>query len=390
MTHLGHLIRWDVRRFRALLVVWLMVVAASAALDAIWPQLASDPRTRQLVGTIGNLLALTEVLVSAVLIAQVVHAHALVGTTAFWMTRPMPAGTLLGAKLVLLGAIMIAAPVVAGILVMAIYRVPAADIFGVSIQTAQLWALWIVALVTAAALTPNLAKYALLIGSALVAALVTISVLVAVAMYRFEAGPPQAQLSVGGGGPFMVWAVPDPTPGVVATVLTLVALTAALIAQYRMRRREVALATGVTGVLVAWFVSSFWPWPFLAPAIVTPAWAADPMRLSLTATADTVALESPGFGDRQMNWRQARALIRLRGIEPGWTASVGVRSAAVEMPGGMRLVSNYTGFSSAVPVEEHGERPQQREVIRESDHFSTRLGTSAARIPSCSSHATSI
>ncbi len=194
MTHLGHLVRWDIRRFRALLFVWLMVVAATAALDAIWPQLASDPRTRQLVGTIGNLLALTEVLVSAVLIAQVVQAHALVGTTAFWMTRPLPAGTLLGAKLVLLGATMIAAPVVADILVMAIYQVPTADIIGVSIQTAQLWALWIGALVTAAALTPNLAKYALLIGSALVAAIVTISVLVAVAMYRFEAGPPQGQL----------------------------------------------------------------------------------------------------------------------------------------------------------------------------------------------------
>jgi len=91
---------------------------------------------------------------------------------------------LLRSKLVLLGAAMIAAPVAADIVVMAIYQVPAADIIGVSIQTAQLWALWIGALVVAAAITPNLAKYALLIGSAIAAAIVAISVLVAVTMYR--------------------------------------------------------------------------------------------------------------------------------------------------------------------------------------------------------------
>ncbi len=205
MTYLRHLVRWDIRRFRAVLGVWLLVVSATTTLDAIWPRLAADPRTRQLTGAIGNLLALTEVLLSAVLIAQVVQAHALVGTTAFWMTRPIPARSLLSAKLALLGTTMIAAPVVADAVAMAIYQVPTADIIGVSMQTALLWGLWIGALVTAAAMTPNLAKYALLIGSALIATVVTISVIVAVAMYRFENGPPRGQFYMDGGQSLMFW-----------------------------------------------------------------------------------------------------------------------------------------------------------------------------------------
>ncbi len=86
--------------------------------------------------------------------------------------------------------------------------------------------------------------------------------------------------------------------------------------------------------------------------------------LSLNATADTVVVEPFAFRDQAVDWRQARARIRLRGLEPGWTASVGVRSAAVQLPGGAQLISDYTGWPSGVPVEEHGDGPQQREVIR--------------------------
>jgi hypothetical protein len=342
MKHLSHLLLWDIRRFRLLLLAWLITVAATAALDAIWPQTATDPDTRRLVGTIGNLLALTEVLLSLVLIAQVVQAHALVGTTAFWMTRPIPAGTLLVAKLTLLAAMMIAAPVLAEVVVMTIYDVPLADIIGVSMQTALLSAAWIAALVAAAAITPNLAKFALAIGSALVATIVSISLLIATTMSRFESEPPQGQLSLG--GPPTWTRIRDGTPDVVGTALLVVALLVLLVVQYRSRRRWLSVGTGLAGILAAWLVFSSWPWPFLAPIVTVPAWAANPAALSLTATSDTVALEPIiSFGNKTVDWRQARARVRLRGIEPGWTAAVGVRSATVEIPGGTPLVSNYSG-----------------------------------------------
>ena len=93
MTLILHLIRWDIRRFQILLPVWLLLVAASAALEGAWPAMAVAMAARQTVGITGNLLAVAEVLFSVVFIALVVQEHPLVGTTAFWMTRPMSAAS---------------------------------------------------------------------------------------------------------------------------------------------------------------------------------------------------------------------------------------------------------------------------------------------------------
>ena len=101
MTLVLHLIRWDIRRFQILLPLWLLLVAASAALEGAWPAMAVAMAARQTVGITGNLLAVAEVLFSVVFIALVVQEHPLVGTTAFWMTRPMPPRALLASKAIL-------------------------------------------------------------------------------------------------------------------------------------------------------------------------------------------------------------------------------------------------------------------------------------------------
>src|SRR5687767_9774164 len=86
MSHVLHLVRWDVRRFQFLLLVWVLLVAAGAVLEGAWPAIAVAMEARNTVGLAGNLLAVAEVLFSIALIAMVVQEHPLVGTTAFWMT----------------------------------------------------------------------------------------------------------------------------------------------------------------------------------------------------------------------------------------------------------------------------------------------------------------
>ncbi len=262
MSHILHLIRWDIRRFRALLGVWLLLLTVNAILDATWPGLAADRATRQLVGTIGNLLSLTEVLLSIVLIVQVVHAHPLVGTTAFWMTRPIPPGALLSAKLALFCAAMIVAPVIADAALMAIYDVPWVDIvecFGTN--GAAMGGVGC-RLMAAATLTPNLAKFALLIGGALIAFAVAMAIMVAVHVLPSRG---QAHLVPLGTG------VSLPNSGLlVATILMMTAAPVFLVfTQYRTRRRLVSSAAGVAGLVVAHLVGSAWPWPVFAPVVIT-------------------------------------------------------------------------------------------------------------------------
>ena len=215
------------------------------------------------------------------LIVQVVHAHPLVGTTAFWMTRPIPPRALLNAKMGFFGGVMIGAPVIADLALMATYDVPWVDIARVSAQTALLWTAWTSVIMAAAALTANLAKFALLIGGAMISFAAVIALLTAMLFYRLETLPP---LSSGVD-------VPVPNSGLVGLLLVLIAALVFFLVQYQTRRRVVSAFVGVAGIVVAQLVGSAWPWPVLAPIVAMPGWSANPAMLNLTASANSVAVE---------------------------------------------------------------------------------------------------
>jgi hypothetical protein len=365
MTHLAHLVRWDIRRFWWLLAVWILLVVVTATLDALWPTLAVERGTRELAGLIGNLLSLAEVLFSVALIAQIVHAHPLVGTTAFWMTRPVVATTVMTSKFVVLGGAMIVMPVLVDAIVMGIYQVPWIDILGISAQTAMLWVMWIVAMMTLAALTPNLAKFALLLGGGLVTAAAAIAVVLALAIYRFEALP---SLSTSGGEG-------ESTGGLASFIATVAACLPLLVVQYRTRVRVWSCAIGVAGIVIGYLLNSVLPPP--APVVVIPVWAANPAMLALTANAETVSIEqSRSMRNSPQDWKLARADIRLRGVEPGWTADIAVQNATVHVPGERPLASNLSAHMTSVPVEGQ-EQHQIDEVMRQLLKVERLIGQSA-------------
>src|SRR6185295_906303 len=147
-----HLFGADVRRSWPVIAAWLLTVAGAAAVDGIRPFLAANLRILNLVGGVGNVLWLTELLLLFVLIALVVQTHPLVGSDAFWMTRPIPPRTLLASKLVLLGLAMVAVPVLAELVLMAAYHVPARQSAMVAADTALTKTMVVILLMTAAAM----------------------------------------------------------------------------------------------------------------------------------------------------------------------------------------------------------------------------------------------
>jgi len=355
MTLVLHLIRWDIRRFRILLPLWLLLVAASAALEGAWPAMAVAMAARQTVGITGNLLAVAEVLFSVIFIALVVQEHPLVGTTAFWMTRPTPARALLASKAMFLGAAVVVAPVIAEVVLMIVYRVPAAQIAAVATQSALFWALWLCVIMSLAALTPNLAKFALVIGGGIMAIVVFIVTTFAILIDRMNDEPPLS----GSGDAY------DPTSEVARTVMVIAAAILLLAVQYRTRARARAVAIGAAGVVIASIAGSAWPWPWLGPRVVTPAWAADPAMLHLSALADTVHIEKdvPTFNDRPTLWKVARARVTLSDIAPGWSADISVREAAIRAAGGRTLESRIRGYRGNIGTNDIEELPS-RYVIR--------------------------
>lgn len=355
MTLVLHLIRWDVRRFQILLPLWLLLVVASAVLEGAWPVMAVAMAARQTVGITGNLLAIAEVLFSVMFIALVVQEHPLVGTTAFWMTRAIPPLALLASKAILLGAAVVVAPVIAEVVLMIVYGVPAAQIATVATQSALFRALWLGIIMALAALTPNLAKLALVIGGGIMGVVVFIVITVAMLLDRMNDEPPLS----GGGDTY------DPTSDFARTVIVIAAAIVLLVLQYRTRARARAIAIGVAGIVIASIADSAWPWPLLEPRVVTPTWAADPAMLHLSALADTVHLEKdvPTFNDRPNLWKVTRARVTLSDIAPGWSADISVREASIRADGGRTLTSRVRGYRGNVGMNDVEELPS-RYVIR--------------------------
>ncbi len=119
-----------------------------------------------------------------VLITLIVQEQPLVGTNAFWMTRPIPPRALLAAKVVLVSATMVLAPVLAEVVLMIVYDVPAGEIAAVAAQSAVFWALWGVIVMAFAALTPNMARFALAVSGVIVSIIVSIVIITSILIDR--------------------------------------------------------------------------------------------------------------------------------------------------------------------------------------------------------------
>jgi hypothetical protein len=357
MRLLAHLLAADARRHRLLVAFWLLVVAGTTILDGVRPTLATDAALRGVAAFLGSLLWLAELLLRIVLVAFVVQTHPLVGSDAFWTTRPIPPPTLLASKLVLLGLVTVVAPAFAKAALMAAYGVPPALIGKVAVETALFQTFWLVVLMSAAALTSNLTRFALLSGGVLVALAMVVAATAAIIFARIDDAP----MSAGSAG------TEEPTAMIVLTVLAVVAGVALLAVQYRARSRLRSVPVGAAGLVLAIVLSEAWPWPVLAPKVDVPAWAAGESALRLVAPGETVQVDEdmPMFSQRTA-WRSARVHLRLAGVEPGWSADVGVRDATLQLDEGIRLASAASAYPLPVPIgdEEHPTRGVVRHLLR--------------------------
>ena len=362
MKLLLHLLSADIRRFRLMIGLWLAVSAAATALDGVRPMFASEAFAMNPIDVAGDLVWLAKVLFGFVLIPLVVQTHPLVGSDAFWMTRPIPPRVLLASKLILLAALIVVVPVACEAALMIAYKVPPQEMAAVAVQTTLWQAVYLTVVMALAALTRNLARFALLFGGVLLALALTAVIMVTIAMARMDDAVAVEVLTVSGGPPPP--SVGDPTSGIVFLLVVVAAGLALLMVQYATRSARRSALVGVAGLVAAWVLPSVWPWPLLQPRLYVPDWAAADSALKLSADPQSVAFDT---GDpwtiRKRVWSVGRAQIRLEGIQPGWLPSVAVAGAVLELKPDVHLSS--PGFAHAVAVPIGGEnRPPLRGVVQ--------------------------
>jgi hypothetical protein len=349
MRHLGHLLRSDVRRFRTILAVWLLFQLADAVFTGVRSSLAEDMSVARILGIVDLLLLLIRWLGLLVIVPLVVQAHPLVGSEAFWMTRPIPWRGLFVSKLVLLSAVLVGLPALSEIVLMAVYRVPPAQLALVSLQTALSQAIWLLIIMVLSALTRSIARFALVVGGVLVGGVLLLYVVLAVMIGSVSEGPRLEDVTVR--------AVPDPAVPVVMLLLLIAAAIVPLVVQYRTRSTRVSVAAGVLGVVIT--VLALFMWPSRIRPVPVPAWATRDSGLRLVAASPTGEFTrfDPGPWDGGDGWQLGNARLRVSDVEIGWLASARLADSTARFEEGITLRTAGNAFSAVVPFASEDDVP---------------------------------
>lgn len=362
MKLLAHFLAADMRRFRLTIAVWVAIVAAATILEGMTPLVAGQPRAATTVALAATLVWLARVLFLVALVPLIVQTHPLVGSDAFWMTRPIPPRTLLLSKLILLSSLLVIVPLVCDLAFMAFHRVPPGQMTLVALQISLVRSLVLVILMAAAAITVNLARYALLGGAVLLLLAVVVSVVTWIALSRIDEMPMMAVVAIDHSSYVEVSRGADQTPALAGSLVFLAAWLALLAVQYRRRSVTRSVFVGIAGTVLAWLVASAWPWPLIHQRLVVPDWANSASALRLSADPLSVVLEpiDVGWSERPRIWRAATANVRLSDVAPDWFATARLASASLELDRDVRVVSRSSGHIGALPADEDNEAPLYR------------------------------
>ena len=102
-----HIIRKDFRHLRFILSAWIALVVLMGASTAHWAQLSGDSENYFHLYHVLAQFAIVELLVRAAVVSRLIHSDSTVGSTAFWLSRPIPKAKLLASKAVFLALLVV-------------------------------------------------------------------------------------------------------------------------------------------------------------------------------------------------------------------------------------------------------------------------------------------
>ncbi len=226
------------------------------------------------------------------LIALIVQQHPAVGTTAWWMTRPVTPRRLLASRLLLLGIIVVGVPAVCDTVLMFRHGVSAASMISVLAEWSVLGTVALGLVMVMASLTTSLARFAVLV----VASLIGVSVALNVAAFlALNESHPLAVYGTTTYAGALISRPEDPTGLVAAWVLLIATAFVVLHTLYTRRTRGRAVTLGLAGGLLSLAAAVAWPWPLLHASAAPPAWASLAGALRLEGPPQSVTSTTAVF-----------------------------------------------------------------------------------------------
>jgi len=340
MNLLSHQFRKDCFRLRVPIALWLLLVLLRAAL--ITPGLAEpgeDAYQQVLYRIFTTLVPFLQNILLLVMVPLLIHEEPLVGTTAFWFTRPIDGWLLLRSKMLFIAVIFILAPLLTEIAILAIHgaseRQLALAVPEIVLEDLK-YCSYVVVL---AALTLTFARYALLGSSILIG--YSLVGIVASLLYLY------ADI------PGFLRGTPSPSlddSRYVASTFALIAFAVTILA-YQYRRRDARGAwLGVGGAIFAVFmIAYFWPWDFMPHRNHLRQAEIDTSAVTVTVSIDP---RSRHISDvyRQKSKEEPKKSIfgklEISGLPPGYVAEPSEVQASLKLSDGTVITHRGNEYSN--------------------------------------------
>ena len=291
-----HVAAKDVRQLRVWLGAFFAVVVLRAALmTASFGMHAGGESLAVAADSADLALALLHLGLLVAVGVQLVQVDRLVGTTAFWVSRPVPRLTLLSAKLLTAVVCLVLIPCLLDAVVLAFSPATWTEVLGAACEGTFVRLALVVPVMALAAVTADLAVFVLSGVAALLGTLMLVAGLTALKLLPWRSVPAvDTAIAVG-------------------AALTLVISLAALAHQTVTRRTGRTVGLIVISGLVILHIANRLDWPFLQPPLGLEAGSLDTARVTVAMTSMPPA-ETPSPADGH-SWL-VRATCALGGAPP--------------------------------------------------------------------------
>lgn len=308
MNLLAHHLKKDIRHLRWLLALWFLLVLSEALLIGFGARAAPDDTAAQIAYQMINfILPMLQFLLVVVIVPMLVHDEPLVGSTAFWFTRPIARRLLLTSKALFLCVGFVLFPVAVELAVIAANGVPARDIALVAPELLFDALKVLVCIAALSALTLNFARFAIT-GVAIYIGIVLVAVAVQLGQLFLD-GPDEW------GERSMSLAL---SRGLVSGLLLILGGLLVIVWQYLTRRTRVSIGIAAAGLLLVGAVGWLWPWDFMRLPDRPPADSAvDCSALSAQVDNRFVHVSSRSAGRRAKEpLQRIRTTLKIEGLPP--------------------------------------------------------------------------
>jgi hypothetical protein len=329
MNMVTHILKKDIHRTRILLAAWLALLALQFVLLAIRID-PSDQAMESMYNTISRLQPFLQTLLLIVIVPMAIQEEPLVGTTAFWFTRPISRADLLKSKTWFALLVLTLPPLAMDLIFLAANGATSHDI-GLAAPEILMDQLALILCVGAlAAVTLNFGRLAVVgvIGIVALTLLQQLEEPIARVVAQMRSNQPMAQ-----GFDSLGLAH---SRQVVSLLLLITAVAALIVHQYLSRKTARTFAGIVIAMALTLAVGVLWPWNIFKTTLLpasAPGFEASAINLWLTGR---VSVSEYSNGQRNVG-KQVKAQIQTYGMPEAYLITCQRVESRLTAPSGNTL-----------------------------------------------------